>query len=44
MTIHNFPVIDQKTILDDNIKTWMAGNPQIDDIMVIGFKPFTGGS
>ncbi|MCU0472008.1 MAG: SpoIIE family protein phosphatase [Bacteroidales bacterium] len=44
MTIHNFPVIDQKTILEDNIKTWMAGNPQIDDIMVMGFKPFTGGS
>lgn len=39
MTIHNFPVIDQKTILEDNIKTWMAGNPQLDDMMVIGFKP-----
>jgi serine phosphatase RsbU (regulator of sigma subunit) len=44
MTIHNFPVADQKAILEDNIKTWMAGNPQIDDMMVIGFKPLTGGS
>jgi len=41
-TIHRFPVNDQKSILDDNIKTWMAGNPQIDDIMVIGFKPLSG--
>ncbi|OFY58821.1 MAG: hypothetical protein A2V50_00270 [Bacteroidetes bacterium RBG_19FT_COMBO_42_10] len=42
-TIHRFPVNDQKSILDDNIKTWMSGNPQIDDIMVIGFKPLSGG-
>ncbi|OFY63468.1 MAG: hypothetical protein A2V64_11480 [Bacteroidetes bacterium RBG_13_43_22] len=41
-TIHRFPVNDQKSILDDNIKTWMSGNPQIDDIMVIGFKPLSG--
>ncbi|MCX6301847.1 MAG: SpoIIE family protein phosphatase [Bacteroidia bacterium] len=41
-TIHGFPVNDQKSILDENIKTWMSGNPQIDDIMVIGFKPLSG--
>ena len=41
-TIHRFPLSDQKAILDENINTWMAGNPQVDDIMVIGFKPFTG--
>jgi len=41
-TIHRFPLSDQKAILDENINTWMAGNPQIDDIMVIGFRPFTG--
>ncbi len=39
LTIHNFPVIDQKTILEDNIKTWMGTNEQVDDIMVIGFRP-----
>ncbi len=40
MTIHSFPVNDQKAILEDNIRTWMNGNVQIDDIMVIGFRPF----
>lgn len=39
MTIHRFPVDDQKAILDENIKTWMGRNDQIDDIMVIGFRP-----
>ena len=39
LTIHNFPVNDQKTILDDNMKTWMGTNEQVDDIMVIGFRP-----
>ncbi len=43
-TIHRFPLQDQKAILDDNIKSWMAGNPQLDDMMVIGFKPLSGGS
>jgi serine phosphatase RsbU (regulator of sigma subunit) len=39
LTIHRFPVNDQKSILDENIKTWMGRNIQVDDIMVIGFKP-----
>ena len=39
MTIHNFPVNDQKTILEENMKTWMGGNEQVDDMMVIGFRP-----
>ena len=39
MSIHSFPMDDQKTILDENIRTWMGDNDQIDDIMVIGFKP-----
>lgn len=38
-TIHNFPVNDQKSILEENIKTWMGSNEQVDDMMVIGFKP-----
>jgi hypothetical protein len=29
--------------LDENIKTWMSDNSQVDDIMVIGFKPLAGG-
>jgi serine phosphatase RsbU (regulator of sigma subunit) len=40
MTIHRFSVSDQKAILEENIMTWMGNNNQIDDIMVIGFKPF----
>ena len=39
LTIHNFPVNDQKAILEDNMKTWMGVNEQVDDIMVIGFRP-----
>ena len=39
LTIHRFPVNDQKSILEENIKTWMGRNVQVDDIMVIGFRP-----
>ena len=39
MTIYSFPVDDQKSILEENIKTWMGGVQQIDDMLVIGFKP-----
>ena len=42
MTIHNFPVNDQKAILEENIKTWMGNNEQVDDMMVIGFRPLIG--
>jgi serine phosphatase RsbU (regulator of sigma subunit) len=41
-TIHHFPVNDQKAILDENIKTWMGSNEQVDDMMVIGFRPLIG--
>jgi serine phosphatase RsbU (regulator of sigma subunit) len=39
LTIHSFPVNDQKAILDENIRTWMGRSTQIDDMMVIGFRP-----
>ncbi len=39
LAIHRFPVEDQKAILDENIRTWMGRNVQVDDIMVIGFRP-----
>jgi serine phosphatase RsbU (regulator of sigma subunit) len=42
LTIHGFPVSDQKAILDENIKTWMGTNEQVDDMMVIGFRPIIG--
>jgi serine phosphatase RsbU (regulator of sigma subunit) len=39
MTIHGFPLKDQKSILEENIRKWQGSNPQVDDILVIGFKP-----
>ena len=39
LTIHRFPVEDQKSILDENLKSWMGDTSQVDDIMVLGFKP-----
>ncbi len=39
MTIYRFPVDDQKSILDENIKNWMGNTSQIDDILIMGFKP-----
>jgi serine phosphatase RsbU (regulator of sigma subunit) len=44
MTIHRFPLRDQKAIIEENILRWMGKNPQIDDMMVIGFKPLSVGS
>jgi serine phosphatase RsbU (regulator of sigma subunit) len=43
LTIHRFPMKDQKSILEENIKTWIGRNEQIDDIMVIGFRPLSAG-
>lgn len=39
MNIHKFPFEDQKSILEENIRTWQGSNPQVDDILIIGFKP-----
>ncbi|MBK9391841.1 MAG: SpoIIE family protein phosphatase [Bacteroidetes bacterium] len=39
LTIHKFDIIDQKSILEENLRTWMGTNTQVDDIMIIGFKP-----
>ena len=43
LTIHRFPVNDQKSILEENIRAWMGRNIQVDDIMVIGYKPLGKG-
>jgi len=42
LTIYKFPFSDQKAILEENIKTWMGSNTQVDDIMVLGFRPLAG--
>jgi serine phosphatase RsbU (regulator of sigma subunit) len=39
MTIYRFPVNDQKSIIEENIKTWIGTTSQIDDMLVLGFKP-----
>ena len=44
LTIHSFPINDQKSILEENIRTWMGINEQVDDMMVIGFRPLIGDS
>jgi serine phosphatase RsbU (regulator of sigma subunit) len=40
LMIHLFPVDDQKSILEENIRSWIGKTEQVDDIMVIGFRPF----
>jgi serine phosphatase RsbU (regulator of sigma subunit) len=37
--IHKFSVEDQKSILEEEFREWMGNNVQVDDIMVIGFRP-----
>lgn len=44
LSIHGFPFNDQKAILDENIRNWMGRNVQVDDIMVIGFRPLSHGA
>ena len=39
LNIHKFNAEDQKLILEENLENWMGDSPQVDDIMVIGFKP-----
>jgi serine phosphatase RsbU (regulator of sigma subunit) len=43
LNIHRFPMNDQKSILEENIRTWIGTNEQVDDMMVIGFRPSVSG-
>lgn len=40
LTISKYPLTDQQRILDETIVSWMEGHDQIDDIMILGVKPF----
>lgn len=40
VTISKFPMQDQRRILEETILSWMADTDQIDDMMVMGFRPF----
>ena len=44
LSIHSFPFSDQKAILEENIRNWMGKNAQVDDMIVIGFRPLSKGS
>lgn len=41
LTIHGFSMDEQRDIIRDSIKAWKGKNDQVDDLMVIGFKPFS---
>jgi serine phosphatase RsbU (regulator of sigma subunit) len=41
LNIHLYPFNDQKSILEENFRNWMGRNVQVDDIMVLGFKPLS---
>ena len=40
LTISKYPLGDQQRILDETITTWMREFEQIDDMMVLGVRPF----
>ena len=40
LTISKYPMVDQERILNETISAWMQGCEQIDDMMVMGFRPF----
>jgi serine phosphatase RsbU (regulator of sigma subunit) len=40
LTISKYPLSDQQRILDETITTWMREFEQIDDMMVLGVRPF----
>jgi len=39
LTIHNFPMEEQKEIIRESIVSWQRNNEQVDDLMVLGFRP-----
>ncbi len=40
LTISKYPLNDQERILDETIESWMDGHDQIDDMMILGVRPF----
>lgn len=40
LTISKYPLTDQQRILDETIDSWMEGHDQIDDMMILGVRPF----
>jgi len=42
LTIHKFPLEEQKSIINDSIEVWKNGHDQVDDMIVIGIRPAVG--
>ena len=40
LTISKYPLADQQRILDETITSWMGECEQIDDMMILGVRPF----
>ena len=40
LTIHKFPMKQQRDYLERSIKEWQGDHEQVDDILIVGFKPF----
>lgn len=40
LTISKYPLPDQQRILDETIDSWMEDHDQIDDMMILGVRPF----
>ena len=39
LTIHQYPMEDQQRLLEERINLWKGSLEQVDDILVIGFRP-----
>jgi serine phosphatase RsbU (regulator of sigma subunit) len=40
LTIHKFPMDEQLKLLEERLQTWKGDLEQVDDILIIGIKPF----
>lgn len=44
LTIHKFPMDEQLKLLEERFQTWKGDVEQVDDILIIGIKPFANDS
>src|SRR5208337_700396 len=42
LTIHQYPMNDQERLIEDRINLWKGALEQVDDMLVIGFRPQLG--
>jgi ligand-binding sensor domain-containing protein/serine phosphatase RsbU (regulator of sigma subunit) len=42
LNIHTLPLSEQKSLLDQTLDNWRGSIEQVDDVLVIGFKPAIG--